>query len=188
MALLACTVLAEMVSISQQLSSNTAGPSQATIALSAILIVGILLLVVLLPVTFFRVKLQDAREQVQFRKVSALLASSMCNHATRTMQVEIAIMKNLAFQREMSEIRPRVLPDEDSHTPKRIPAGTALPDGDESGAAQQASTRSRSIKVDAAIVASVLRSRACKLCAAQDPTEHTTRAGHPALRPETLRP
>ena len=79
-ALLACTVWAEMVTISQLLSSSKAGPSQATVALSAILIVGILLLVVLLPVAFFRAKLQDAREQVQFRKVFALLASSMGDH------------------------------------------------------------------------------------------------------------
>ena len=57
----------------------------------------------------------------------------------------------------MSEIRPRVLPDEDSHTPNRIRAGTASPDDDESGAAQQASTRARATKVDAAILASVLR-------------------------------
>ena len=155
-ALLACTVWAEMVTISQLLSSSKAGPSQATVALSAILIVGILLLVVLLPLAFFRAKVQDAREQVQFRKVFALIASIGRPHVTRTIQVEIAIAKNLALQQEMSEIRPRVLPDETSHTPNRIWAGTASPDGDESGAAQQASTRSRA-KVDAAMFASVLR-------------------------------
>ena len=160
-ALLACTVWAEMVTISQLLSSSKAGPSQATVALSAILIVGILLLVALLPVAFFRAKLQDAREQVQFRKVFALIASIGRPHVTRTIQVEIAIAKNLALQQaEMSEIRPRVLPDEDSHTLIRIRAGTASPDDDESGAAQQASTRAHAIKVDAAIVASVLRARA----------------------------
>jgi hypothetical protein len=155
-ALLACTVGAEMVSVSQLLSSSEAGPSQATVALSAILVIGILLLVVLLPVAFFRVKLQDARERVHFRKVFTLLALSMCDRTSSApTQVEIAIAKNLALQQEMSEIRPRVLPDEDSHTPNRIRAGTAAPDGDESGAAQQASTRSRA-KVDAAMFASVL--------------------------------
>jgi hypothetical protein len=81
----------------------------------------------------------------------------MCDRTSSApSQVEIAIAKNLGLQQEMSEIRPRVLPDENSHTPNRMRAGTASPDGDESGAAQQASTRARA-KVDAAIFASVLR-------------------------------
>jgi hypothetical protein len=63
-----------MVSISQIVSS-AAGPSQATIVLSAILFFAILLLVIMLPVAFFRVKVQDAREQAQFRKVFALRSS-----------------------------------------------------------------------------------------------------------------
>jgi hypothetical protein len=77
-ALLACSVWAEMVNISQIVSSSAAGPSQATIVLSAILFVAILLLVIMLPVAFFRVKVQDAREQAQFRKVFALLAARAC--------------------------------------------------------------------------------------------------------------
>ena len=69
MALLACSVWAEMVSISQIVTSSAAGPSQATIVLSAILFTGLLLLVIMLPVAFFRVKVQDAREQAQFHQV-----------------------------------------------------------------------------------------------------------------------
>ena len=69
MTLLACSVWAEMVSISQIVSSSAAGPSQATIVLSAILFMAILLLVIMLPVAFFRVKVQDAREHARFRKV-----------------------------------------------------------------------------------------------------------------------
>ncbi len=76
MTLLACSVWAEMVSISQIVTSSAAGPSKATIVLSAILFMAILLLVIMLPVAFFRVKAQDAREQVQFLKVFALLASA----------------------------------------------------------------------------------------------------------------
>jgi hypothetical protein len=64
-----------MVNISQIVLSRAAGPSQATIVLSAILFFAILFLVVMLPVAFFRVKVQDAREQAQFRKVWALLAA-----------------------------------------------------------------------------------------------------------------
>jgi hypothetical protein len=79
-ALLACSVWAEMVNISLIVSSSTAGPSQATIVLSAILFMAILLLAIMLPVAFFRVKVQDAREQAQFRKVFALLASRACLH------------------------------------------------------------------------------------------------------------
>ncbi len=78
MTLLACSVWAEMVNISQIVSSSAAGPSQATVVLSAILFMAILLLVIMLPVAFFRVKVQDAREQAHFCKVSALLASRAC--------------------------------------------------------------------------------------------------------------
>ena len=80
MTLLACSVWAEMVNISQIVTSSAAGPSQATIVLSAILFMAILLLAIMLPVAFFRVKVQDAREQAQFRKVFALLASRACLH------------------------------------------------------------------------------------------------------------
>ena len=78
MTLLACSVWAEMVSISQIVTSSAAGPSQATIVLSAILFMAILLLVIMLPVAFFRVKVQDAREHTQFRQVLALLNSRAC--------------------------------------------------------------------------------------------------------------
>ncbi len=80
MALLACSVWAEMVNISLLVSSSAAGPSEATIVLSGILFFAILLLVIMLPVAFFRVKVQDAREQAQFRKVRALLASRSRRH------------------------------------------------------------------------------------------------------------
>ncbi len=73
--LLACSVWAEMVNISQIASSSAAGPNQATVVLSAILFMAILLLVIMLPVAFFRAKVQDAREQAQFRKVFALRSS-----------------------------------------------------------------------------------------------------------------
>ena len=75
MTLLACSVWAEMVSISQIVTSSAAGPSKATIVLSAILFFAIVLLVIMLPVAFFRVKVQDAREQAQFHQVLLLLAS-----------------------------------------------------------------------------------------------------------------
>ena len=77
MALLACSVWAEMVNISQIVSSRAAGPSPATMVLSGILFFAILLLVIMLPVAFFRATVQDAREQAQFRKVFALLASRL---------------------------------------------------------------------------------------------------------------
>jgi hypothetical protein len=67
--LLACSVWAEMVNISQIVTSSAAGPSQATTVLSAILFMAILLLVIMLPVAFFRVKVQDAREHAQFHQV-----------------------------------------------------------------------------------------------------------------------
>ena len=80
MTLLACSVWAEMVNISQIVTSRASVPSQATIVLSGILFMAILLLVIMLPVAFFRVKVQDAREQAQFRKVFALLASRAYLH------------------------------------------------------------------------------------------------------------
>jgi hypothetical protein len=58
-----------MVNISQIVTSSAAGPSKATIVLSAILFTGLLLLVIMLPVAFFLVKVQDAREQAQFHQV-----------------------------------------------------------------------------------------------------------------------
>jgi hypothetical protein len=79
-ALLACSVWAEMVNISQIVTSSASGPSQATIVLSAILFMAILLLVIVLPVAFFRAKVQDARERAQFHQVLALLASRACLH------------------------------------------------------------------------------------------------------------
>ena len=78
MTLLACSVWAEMVNISQIVTSSAAGPSQATIVLSAILFFAILLLVIMLPVAFFRVKVQDAREHARFRKVFAQRSSRAC--------------------------------------------------------------------------------------------------------------
>jgi hypothetical protein len=77
-ALLACSVWAEMVNISQIVSLRAAGPSQATIVLSAILFFAILLLVIMLPVAFFRVKVQDAHVQAKFRKVLAQRAYCAC--------------------------------------------------------------------------------------------------------------
>jgi hypothetical protein len=58
-----------MVNISQIVTSSAAGPSKATIVLSGILFMAILLLVIMLPVAFFLVKVQDAREQAQFHQV-----------------------------------------------------------------------------------------------------------------------
>lgn len=126
MTLLACSVWAEMVSISQIVTSSGAGPSKATIVLSAILFFAIVLLVIMLPIAFFRVKVQDAREQAQFH------------------QVERNVARSLALQQEMTETRPRVLPDHDGSavmctTTDRTRAGAATPD--ESVAAEQASTR-----------------------------------------------
>ncbi len=162
MALLACSVWVEMVNISLIVSSSAAGPSQATIVLSAILFMAILLLAIMLPVAFFRVKVQDAREQAQFRKVFALLASRACLHRRAPtapyLQVERTISRNLALQQEMSETQPRVLPDEGGPadmrdtTERTRAAATTL---DESRAKQQASTRPlASKKVDPASAAS----------------------------------
>jgi hypothetical protein len=104
-----------MVNISQIVTSSASGPSQATIVLSAILFMAILLLVVMLPVAFFRAKVQDAREQAQFRKVFALLAARArlhrCASTAPYLQVERNVARSLALQQEMTETRPRVLPD-----------------------------------------------------------------------------
>ena len=68
-ALLALTVWAVMANISQRSSPNGSAGSRATIAMSGILFVGVLLLLVALPAAFFRAKIQEARERQQFRKV-----------------------------------------------------------------------------------------------------------------------
>jgi hypothetical protein len=68
-ALLALTVLAVMVSISQRSSPDGTAGSRATIALSGILFVGVLLLLVALPAAFFRAKIQEAKERQKSRKV-----------------------------------------------------------------------------------------------------------------------
>ena len=67
-ALLALTVLAVMANISQRSSNGSAG-SRATIALSGILFVGVLLLLVALPAASFRATIQDAKERLKSRKV-----------------------------------------------------------------------------------------------------------------------
>jgi hypothetical protein len=87
-ALLACSVWAEMVNISQIVSSSASVPSQATIVLSAILFFAILLLVIMLPVAFFRVKVQDAREQAQFRKV---FSAARLSRPPASMRVNISV-------------------------------------------------------------------------------------------------
>jgi hypothetical protein len=68
-ALLALTVWAAMANISQRTSAAGTAGSRATIALSGILFVGVLLLLVALPAAFFRAKIQEAKERQQFRKV-----------------------------------------------------------------------------------------------------------------------
>jgi hypothetical protein len=182
-----------MVSISQIVSSSAAGPSQATIVLSAILFTGLLLLVIMLPVAFFLVKVQDAREQAQFHQVLALLAPRACLHRCAStapyLQVERNVARSLALQQEMTETRPRVLPDEGGSavmgtTTDRTRAGAATPD--ESGAAEQASTRPlASKKVDPAMAASRFAApHWCDFvlhvdCAERDPVDHTTGADHP---------
>jgi hypothetical protein len=73
-ALLAFTILAATVNISQRSSSNQAIASPTTIALSAALFVGVALLLVALPAAFFRAKLQDGRERARLRKVPKINA------------------------------------------------------------------------------------------------------------------
>ncbi len=68
-ALLALTVLAVMANISQRSSADGIAGSRATIALSGILFVGVLLLLVALPAAFFRAKIQEAKERHKSRKV-----------------------------------------------------------------------------------------------------------------------
>ena len=68
-ALLALTVLAVMVNISQRSSPDGAAGSGVTIALSGILFVGVLLLLVALPAAFFRAKIQEAKERHKSLKV-----------------------------------------------------------------------------------------------------------------------
>ena len=64
-----------MVTISQLVLPGD-GPSQTTKALSAVLFVGILLLVITLPAAFFRVKIQHARERSAFRNVRTFRIAS----------------------------------------------------------------------------------------------------------------
>jgi hypothetical protein len=68
-ALLALTVLAVTVNISQRSSPDGNAGSRVTIALSGILFVGVLLLLVALPAAFFRAKIQEAKERQKSRKV-----------------------------------------------------------------------------------------------------------------------
>ena len=69
--MLALTVWAEMVNIAQRSSPDQRNGSQATVMLSAILFAGVILLVFLiLPVVFFRAKIQDAREKLESRQVT----------------------------------------------------------------------------------------------------------------------
>jgi hypothetical protein len=68
-ALLALTVLAVMANISQRSSADGTAGSRATIALSGILFVGVLLLLVALPAAFFRAKIQEAKKRQKSRKV-----------------------------------------------------------------------------------------------------------------------
>jgi len=182
-----------MVSISQIVTSSAAGPSKATVVLSAILFMAILLLVIMLPVAFFRVKVQDAREQAQFHQVLALLAARACLHRCAStapyLKVERNVVRSFALQQELTKTRPRVLPDEDGSavmctTTDRTRAGAATPD--ESGAAEQASTRPlASKKVGPAMAASRFAApHWCDLvlhadCAGRDPVDHTTGAYHP---------
>ena len=104
------------------------------------LLIRPLLLVVMLPVAFFLVKVQDAREQAHFRKVfgtACLSRLQRCASTAPFLQVERNVARSLALQQEMSETRPRLLPDEGGSavmctTTDRTRAGAATPD--ESGA------------------------------------------------------
>ena len=70
-ALLALTVWAEMVNIAQRSSPDQSKGSRATVTLSVMLFVGVILLVFfVLPVVFFRAKIQDAREKLESRQVT----------------------------------------------------------------------------------------------------------------------
>ena len=69
--MLALTVWAEMVNIAQRSSPDQSNGSQATVMLSAILFAGVILLVFfILPVVFFRAKIQDAKEKLECREVT----------------------------------------------------------------------------------------------------------------------
>ena len=76
-ALLALTVLAQMVNVAQRASPDHAVGSRATIALSAMLFAGVILLVIILPVVFFRAKIQDAKEKLEPHQVSRLLPDGL---------------------------------------------------------------------------------------------------------------
>ncbi len=70
-ALLALTVLAEMVNIAQRSSPDQSKGSRATVTLSVMLFAGVIMLVLfILPVVFFRAKIQDAREKLESRQVT----------------------------------------------------------------------------------------------------------------------
>jgi hypothetical protein len=192
---LACTVWAEIVTISQLLSFSEDRPSQATIALSAILIVGILLLVVLLPVAFFRAKLQDAREQAQCRKVIALLASSICVHMSPAPYRWRSQLRRTSHRNEKCPRFDRVCYP--MRTVIRLTGSglglhrqTTMSRERRSGprpAPMPSRSMPQSLPLSCAPVPECLGA-SCGLCAAQDPMEHTTGADHPALRPQTLRP
>ena len=77
-ALLAFTILAETVNISQRSSSNEATAGPATITMSVAFLVGIALMLVALPAAFFRAKLQDGRQRLQLRKVPNINANTKC--------------------------------------------------------------------------------------------------------------
>ena len=69
--MLALTVWAEMVNIAQRSSPDQSKGSRATVTLSVMLFAGVILLVFfILPVVFFRAKIQDAREKLESRQVT----------------------------------------------------------------------------------------------------------------------
>ncbi len=69
--MLALAVLAEMVNIAQRSSPDQSKGSRATVTLSVMLFVGVILLVFfVLPVVFFRAKIQDAKEKLESRQVT----------------------------------------------------------------------------------------------------------------------
>jgi hypothetical protein len=122
-ALLALTVLAVMVNISQRSSADGTAGSRATIALSGILFVGVLLLLVALPAAFFRAKIQEAKDRQKSRKVRmqrrrnrticelserSLSPTAACvlatpantRHQKQNTQVEAILIRNLSTAKE----------------------------------------------------------------------------------------
>ena len=60
-----------MVNIAQRSSPDQSKGSRATVTLSVMLFAGVILLVFfILPVVFFRAKIQDAREKLEPRQVT----------------------------------------------------------------------------------------------------------------------